>query len=81
MARIEIPFEEYSAFKEKINNLEKDIVNTNKLLNEAKEKIDIFNEILYGLENETLFRRIFKWNEVLKPFNDALATFKENITQ
>jgi len=75
--RIEIPMEEYNALKGKIKELEGNLNDSSKEIIKYQDTLNELQENILSLKNEGLFRRMFKWNEVIYPlinmFNYAIG--------
>lgn len=72
MSRIEIPMKEYKDFKNKINELEKTLVDTNKEISKYKNENQTLKTILEDILNSSFNERIFKWGEIKKEYNTFL---------
>ena len=73
MARIEISLEEYNALKNKVKNLEEQIVIDSKEIKKYKSDLEDLFFAIEGLENEGLLDRIFKWKNII----NSLLKFKK----
>ena len=73
MARIEISMEEYDALKNKIKNLEEQIVIDSKEIKKYKSDLEDLFFAIEDLENEGLFDRVFKWKNII----NSLLKFKK----
>ena len=73
MARIEISLEEYNALKNKVKNLEEQIVIDSKEIKKYKSDLEDLFFAIEDLENEGLFDRIFKWKNII----NSLLQFKK----
>ena len=65
MARIEIPIDEYNGMKEKIESLEKSLVESNKKAELYEQKYDNIQIELENILESGLLTRIFGWRRVL----------------
>ena len=73
MARIEISLEEYNALKNKVKNLEEQIVIDSKEIKKYKSDLEDLFFAIEDLENEGLLDRIFKWKNII----NSLLKFKK----
>ena len=73
MARIEISLEEYNALKNKVKNLEEQIVIDSKEIKKYKSDLEDLFFAIEDLENEGLFDRVFKWKNII----NSLLKFKK----
>lgn len=73
MARIEISLEEYNALKNKVKNLEEQIVIDSKEIKRYKDNFETLFFAIEDLEGEGLFNRVFKWKDII----NSLLKFKK----
>jgi hypothetical protein len=73
MARIEISLEEYNALKNKVKNLEEQIVIDSKEIKKYKDNFETLFFAIEDLEGEGLFDRVFKWKNII----NSLLKFKK----
>lgn len=73
MARIEISLEEYNALKNKVKNLEEQIVIDSKEIKKYKDNFETLFFAIEDLEGEGLFNRVFKWKNII----NSLLKFKK----
>lgn len=66
MARIEIPMEEYQGMKERIETLEKALVESQKKAEQYQTKYDTLVLDVEDLEELSLFERIFDFKSIIK---------------
>lgn len=67
MASIEIPIEEYNAYKDKIKALENTIANMSKEVDFYKGKYQDIESLVEDLKKESIISRAFKWKSVTEP--------------
>lgn len=65
MARIEIPIDEYKGMKEKIESLEKSLVESNKKAELYEQKYDNIQIELENILEAGILTRMFGWRRVL----------------
>ena len=72
MARIEISMSEYDSLKDRIKELELELIDVTKEVTLCNERYDEVKFLIENLENESLFNRVFKWKSVIKPIIELL---------
>lgn len=77
MARIEISIEEYNAYRNTIDNLEKKVNELNKELQINNKGIEYLKERVEELEEESVYDRIFNWKKIITPLKDVFKNNKE----
>lgn len=77
MARIEISIEEYNAYKNTIETLEKKVNELNKELQVNNQGIEYIRERIEELKDESIFDRIFNWQKIIKPLREVFFDEQE----
>lgn len=77
MARIEISIEEYNAYKNTIETLEKQVNELKKELQTNNQGIEYIRERIEELKDESIFDRIFNWQQIIKPLREVFFDEKE----
>lgn len=72
MSRIEISMSEYDSLKDRIKELELELIDVTKEVTLCSERYDEAKFLIENLENESLFNRVFKWKSVIKPIIELL---------
>lgn len=74
MARIEISVDEYNALKERIKQLEEEVVEKDKKIEVLEYNAEKYEDIFeYVFEDITSFERIFQWKHILRAVDEALG--------
>lgn len=69
MARIEISMEEYDAMKQKVRNLEEELVSSSKEMSVYKEKYNAMRELVDEIKDTPFFSRVFGWKKIVESIN------------
>ena len=77
MARIEISIEEYNAYRNTIDNLEKRVNDLNKELQINNKGVEYLKECVEELEEQSVYDRIFNWKKIIKPLKDVFKNSEE----
>lgn len=72
MAKIEIDYSVYQSLKDKIDNLENDVVKLKAINEELYAKINSLRYTLENIQETGLFERIFKWEEIEKEIIETI---------